>query len=235
MKAIVSRRILSGGLMAMAAMVVLGGCAVAPTSPTVMVLPGTQKSPGQFQADASACQLEAQNFVAPLAQAANNQAASNVVIGTMVGAAAGALLGQGSYNPGAVAAWGRGYRHAGGQCCSGREFASLFVQPATAIQFRLHAVHVSARPSGAWSTGVPQPTGRGCTAPTAAELSAASGSCSGLPAVVLLGADVSAAEYSAACRCAAPLWRAGGAELTQTHDPVGALQAHQAWSSRLSG
>ena len=93
MKAIVSRRILSGGLMAMAAMVVLGGCAVAPTSPTVMVLPGTQKSPGQFQADASACQLEAQNVVAPLAQAANNQAASNVVIGTMVGAAAGALLG----------------------------------------------------------------------------------------------------------------------------------------------
>jgi hypothetical protein len=108
MKAIVSRRILSGGLMAMAAMVVLGGCAVAPTSPTVMVLPGTQKSPGQFQADASACQLEAQNFVAPLAQAANNQAASNVVIGTVVGAAAGALLGQGSYNPGAVAAWGAG-------------------------------------------------------------------------------------------------------------------------------
>ena len=38
MKAIVSRRILSGGLMAMAAMVVLGGCAVAPTTPTVMVL-----------------------------------------------------------------------------------------------------------------------------------------------------------------------------------------------------
>ena len=108
MKAIVSRRILSGGLMAMAAMVVLGGCAVAPTSPTVMVLPGTQKSPGQFQADASACQLEAQNVVAPLAQAANNQAASNVVIGTMVGAAAGALLGQGSYHPGAVAAWGAG-------------------------------------------------------------------------------------------------------------------------------
>ena len=108
MKAIVSRRILSGGLMAMAAMVVLGGCAVAPTSPTVMVLPGTQKSPGQFQADASACQLEAQNVVAPLAQAANNQAASNVVIGTVVGAAAGALLGQGSYNPGAVAAWGAG-------------------------------------------------------------------------------------------------------------------------------
>ena len=83
--------------------------------------------------------------------------------------------------------------------------------------------------------GVSQSGRWGCATPAAAELSAASGSCAGLPAAVLLGADVSAAEYSAACRCAAPLWRAGGAELTQTHDPVGALQAHQAWSSRLSG
>jgi hypothetical protein len=157
MKAIVSRRILSGGLMAMAAMVVLGGCAVAPTSPTVMVLPGTQKSPGQFQADASACQLEAQNFVAPLAQAANNQAASNVVIGTVVGAAAGALARAGFLQSRRGRRLGRGYRHAGGQCRRGREFAGLVVQPATAIQLRLHAVHVSARPSGAWSTGVPQP------------------------------------------------------------------------------
>jgi hypothetical protein len=196
MKAIVSRRILSGGLMAMAAMVVLGGCAVAPTSPTVMVLPGTQKSPGQFQADASACQLEAQNFVAPLAQAANNQAASNVVIGTVVGAAAGALARAGFLQSRRGGRLGRGYRHAGGQCCRGREFAGLFVQPATAIQFRLHAVHVSARPSGAWSTGVSQSGRWGCAAPAAAELSAASGSCAGLPATVLLGADVSAAEYS---------------------------------------
>jgi hypothetical protein len=101
------RQVFSGALL-FALVVALGGCAVSPTTPTVMVLPGSQKSPGQFQADASACQIEAQNFVAPMTQAANNQAASNVVIGTVVGAAAGALLGQGSYNPGAVAAWGAG-------------------------------------------------------------------------------------------------------------------------------
>ena len=87
---------------------VLGGCAIAPTAPTVMVLPGTQKNPAQFQADHLACQQEAQARLAPATEAANNQAASNVVIGTVLGAAVGALLGQGSYNPGAVAAWGAG-------------------------------------------------------------------------------------------------------------------------------
>ena len=82
--------------------------AVPPTTPTVIVLPGSQKTQSQFRIDAAACQQQAQSLVEPMAQAANNQAASNVVIGTVIGAAAGALLGQGSYNPGAVAAWGAG-------------------------------------------------------------------------------------------------------------------------------
>lgn len=86
----------------------LGGCAVAPTAPTVMVLPGTKKEPAQFQADSLACQLEAQALLATATEVANNQAASNVFIGTLLGAAVGALLGQGSYNPGAVTAWGAG-------------------------------------------------------------------------------------------------------------------------------
>ncbi len=95
-------------ILAAGTLVVLGGCAIAPTAPTVMVLPGTQKSPAQFQADHLACQQEAQARLAPATETANHQAASNVVIGTVLGAAVGALLGQGSYNPGAVAAWGAG-------------------------------------------------------------------------------------------------------------------------------
>jgi hypothetical protein len=95
-------------ILAAGSLMVLGGCAIAPTAPTVMVLPGTQKNPAQFQADHLACQQEAQARLAPATEAANNQAASNVVIGTVLGAAVGALLGQGSYNPGAVAAWGAG-------------------------------------------------------------------------------------------------------------------------------
>ena len=95
-------------ILALASALALGGCAIAPTAPTVMVLPGTQKNPAQFQADYQTCQLEAQARLAPAAEAANNVAASNVVIGTVLGAAVGALLGQGAYNPGAVAAWGAG-------------------------------------------------------------------------------------------------------------------------------
>lgn len=90
------------------AVLALGGCAVAPTAPTVMVLPGTQKNSGQFQSDYMFCQQEAQARLAGATEAANNQAASNVVIGTVLGAAVGALLGQGAYNPSAVTAWGAG-------------------------------------------------------------------------------------------------------------------------------
>jgi hypothetical protein len=86
----------------------LGACAVAPTAPSVMVLPGSQKSPDQFQADAGACQQQTQALLANDAQAANNQAVSNAAIGTVIGAAAGALIGQGSYNPSAAAGWGAG-------------------------------------------------------------------------------------------------------------------------------
>lgn len=86
----------------------LAGCAVAPTAPSVMVLPGSQKNPEQFQADSGACQQQAQALLANDAQAANNQAVTSAAIGTVVGAAAGALIGQGSYNPSAAAGWGAG-------------------------------------------------------------------------------------------------------------------------------
>lgn len=86
----------------------LGGCAVAPTAPSVMVLPGSQKSPEQFQSDANACQQQAQALLANDAQAANNQAVTSAAVGTVIGAAAGALMGQGSHNPSAAAGWGAG-------------------------------------------------------------------------------------------------------------------------------
>lgn len=86
----------------------LGGCAVAPTAPSVMVLPGSQKSTEQFRADSAACQEQARALLSNDAQAANNQAVTNAALGTVIGAAAGALLGQGSYNPSAAAGWGAG-------------------------------------------------------------------------------------------------------------------------------
>jgi uncharacterized protein YcfJ len=73
-----------------------------------MVLPGTQKSAELFRADSAACQEQARALLANDAQTANNQAVTNAALGTVVGAVAGALLGQGSYNPSAAAGWGAG-------------------------------------------------------------------------------------------------------------------------------
>ena len=95
-------------LLSLGAALAMVGCAVAPTSPTVMVLPGTQKSQAQFQADYAACQQQAQAMLSGDAQAANDQAAATVVVGTVIGAAAGALLGQGSYHSDSSVAWGAG-------------------------------------------------------------------------------------------------------------------------------
>jgi hypothetical protein len=86
----------------------LVGCAVTPSAPTVLVLPGVQKSTPQFQADSAACQQQAQAFVAPQVDAANNQAATNAVVGTAIGAAVGALLGSGYHYNNSSAAWGAG-------------------------------------------------------------------------------------------------------------------------------
>jgi hypothetical protein len=95
-------------LAALACVGLLGGCAVVPSAPSVLVLPGTQKSPPQFQADSARCQQQAQAFVAPQVDAANNQAAATAVVGTVIGAAVGALFGSGYYYNGSAAAWGAG-------------------------------------------------------------------------------------------------------------------------------
>jgi hypothetical protein len=96
-----------------AAALLLQGCAAVPTGPSVLVLPGAQKSQAQFQADQAECQRQAQSQVAPSVEAANNQAAATAVVGTAVGAAIGALVGYGGYGSyghyaNQSAAWGAG-------------------------------------------------------------------------------------------------------------------------------
>jgi outer membrane lipoprotein SlyB len=95
------------------ALLVLQGCAVAPAGPSVLVLPGAQKTQAQFQADQAGCQQQAQAQVAPSVDAANNQAAATAVVGTAIGAAIGALMGYGTYGgyghyANQAAAWGAG-------------------------------------------------------------------------------------------------------------------------------
>ena len=49
------RRVVRLVLLLLTIAAVLTGCAVTPTTPTVIVLPGSQKTPSQFQTDAAAC------------------------------------------------------------------------------------------------------------------------------------------------------------------------------------
>ena len=90
------------------AALLLGACVTVPTSPSVVALPGNNKSFDQFQADAFACQQFAYQSVGGSAEQANNYAASNAVAGTALGAAAGAIIGSATGNAGAGAAIGAG-------------------------------------------------------------------------------------------------------------------------------
>ena len=76
----------------------LAGCAVVPSGPSIMALPGTGKSFDQFRQDDWNCRQYAfgQNGGVDTANAANTSAIGSAVIGTAIGAAAGAAFGGGS-------------------------------------------------------------------------------------------------------------------------------------------
>jgi hypothetical protein len=86
----------------------LGGCVAVPQGPTVLVMPGAGKGLEQFRADAGACQQFAQASIGGAGQAAQDNAAADVVGGAAVGAAVGALLGASTGQAGYGAAWGAG-------------------------------------------------------------------------------------------------------------------------------
>ncbi|HNC52031.1 MAG TPA: glycine zipper family protein [Accumulibacter sp.] len=95
-------------LLPLAALLLLAGCVTAPTGPTVLVLPGQQKSFDQFRNDDIACQQYAQAFTAPAGQAANDAAVGTAAAATAIGAAAGAIIGSASGQAGQGAAIGAG-------------------------------------------------------------------------------------------------------------------------------
>ncbi|WP_031361110.1 YMGG-like glycine zipper-containing protein [Caballeronia sordidicola] len=77
---------------------ILGGCAVVPQGPSVMALPGTNKTFDQFRADDGSCRQFAYQQVGgdSTNQAVSNSAVGSAVVGTALGAAAGAAFGGGS-------------------------------------------------------------------------------------------------------------------------------------------
>ena len=76
---------------ALGALLILAGCATAPTGPRVTSLPGTGMSFEQFRYDDDQCRQYAHSRIDP--NAANNAGVRNAAIGTAIGAVAGAAIG----------------------------------------------------------------------------------------------------------------------------------------------
>lgn len=73
----------------------LSGCVTEPMGPTIPVMPGQNKSLQAFQADESTCESYASQRVAGGAEAANNTAIGEGLLGTALGAGLGAAVGGG--------------------------------------------------------------------------------------------------------------------------------------------
>ena len=89
----------------------LGACAATPpTGPSVLAVPGKDKTFSQFQQDDANCRGYAQSLVGPTspAQAGRQSQIGGSVGGTAIGAAAGALIGAAAGNAGVGAAIGAG-------------------------------------------------------------------------------------------------------------------------------
>ena len=79
-----------------AASVALGGCVTMPMAPTVAVMPAPGQPLNEFRSDDYNCrQYARQQLGADPNETAGNQVAAGAVIGTVAGAAVGALLGHG--------------------------------------------------------------------------------------------------------------------------------------------
>jgi Glycine-zipper domain len=99
-----------GVTLALASICGLSACAVPPSGPTVLEVPGPNKTLPQFQADDASCRTYAQAQIEPTspAQAARASGVASAAVGTAVGAAAGAAIGAAAGNAGAGAAVGAG-------------------------------------------------------------------------------------------------------------------------------
>ncbi|HEY3636946.1 MAG TPA: YMGG-like glycine zipper-containing protein [Rhizomicrobium sp.] len=82
-------------ILATALATALSGCVSAPMGPSIPVMPGPNKSLDVFQRDEAACEGYASQRVAGGAEAANNTALGEGILGTALGAGLGAAVGGG--------------------------------------------------------------------------------------------------------------------------------------------
>jgi hypothetical protein len=142
------------------ALLLLAGCAVVPTAPNVMALPGTGRTFDEFRADDAMCRDYAYQQIGGPArvQSANAAAVGNAAVGTAIGAVAGAAIG-GRSGAGAGAGMGlivgsaSGAEASRGAVYGGqRHYDHAYVQ---CMYARGHRVPVSM--SGYTSSPAPQP------------------------------------------------------------------------------
>lgn len=84
-------------ILLLATLLALGACAIAPTGPGVMALPGTGKNFDQFRGDDYECRQYAsvQTGGTTRDQIAGDSGVKSAAVGTLIGAAAGAAIGGG--------------------------------------------------------------------------------------------------------------------------------------------
>jgi hypothetical protein len=147
-------------LLPLAASALVGACAQIPSGPSIPSLPGSTKSPAQFQADAAACRQYADAALGGVTagQAYNDTVAANAIAGTALGAAAGAIIGSATGQAGAGAAIGAGtgllFGSAAGSNVAGlsaadvqRRYDSVYLQCMYAKGNRVPARVVAGAPS----------------------------------------------------------------------------------------
>jgi hypothetical protein len=78
----------------LAALIVVGGCVSMPSGPSMLVLPGTGKNFNQFRADDFTCRQYAHDQIGGRSteQLASDSVARSALLGTAIGAAAGAAF-----------------------------------------------------------------------------------------------------------------------------------------------
>src|SRR6185503_12701411 len=86
----------------------VAGCATVPLGPSVMVLPGNGKNFEQFHADNAVCRDWAMQQTGVKDGAVASNTAKGAVVGTLLGAGAGAAIGAAGHNPALGAAVGAG-------------------------------------------------------------------------------------------------------------------------------
>jgi hypothetical protein len=97
------------GVMLLLIIPLLSACAVTPTGPSVMVLPGVGKPFDQFQVDDRLCRQFAQTQTGlPPGEAGRQSTINTAALGTLLGAGAGAALGTAAGDAGVGAAIGAG-------------------------------------------------------------------------------------------------------------------------------